>query len=105
VCQLILLVLTILLSVLLAAVFITMPTKLIVSEIQGASTKGSDLLSNGLLWVLVILILGYYVVATVFPFDKIIGKLYPTLSVVLMCGTLLIFIGCMSNHTASIPEI
>jgi carbon starvation protein CstA len=54
---------------------------------------------------MVIFILGYYFVATVFPFDKIIGKLYPTLSIILIFATILIFAGACSHNPTTIPEI
>jgi carbon starvation protein CstA len=53
----------------------------------------------------IIIIFAYYVVATVFPIHTIIGKLYPTLSIVLMAGTVILFIGACTHHPESMPDI
>jgi len=54
-------------------------------------------LSNPIILTIYICILGYFLVATLFPIDKIIGKLYPLLTILLIFGTLLIFIGFFIN--------
>jgi len=51
---------------------------------------GSGILGFPLFWPAVVLIFSYYVIATLCPIDKIIGKFYPFVAVVLVLGTVLI---------------
>ncbi len=44
-----------------------------------------------------LVILMYFITATLFPIDKIIGRFYPILGALLIIGTLLIFIGFFIN--------
>jgi len=44
-----------------------------------------------------IVILSYFVVATLFPIDKIIGKFYPILGLMLIAGTGFVLVGFMIN--------
>ena len=53
-------------------------------------------------WIVVILI--YYVLATLLPIDKIIGKLYPVFGIVLITMAVGIFIGIIAGGH-SLPEI
>lgn len=53
-------------------------------------------------WIVVILI--YYVLATLLPIDKIIGKLYPVFGIVLITMAVGIFIGIIAGGH-SVPEI
>ena len=48
-------------------------------------------------WPIVGLIFGYYVLATLFPIDMIIGRIYPFFSVMLMLGTLAILVKMLCN--------
>ena len=80
-----------LLLVLVGAVFVTSPASLLaqVSRDVGASlgfnlAEGSTLLVK--VWAAIIFI--YYVVATLLPIDKIIGKIYPLFGALLMFMTL-----------------
>ncbi len=54
-------------------------------------------------WVIVILI--YYLLATIMPIDKIIGKLYPIFGVILIVMALGIIGGITFNPDYSIPEL
>ena len=53
-------------------------------------------------WIVVILI--YYVLATLLPIDKIIGKLYPVFGIVLITMAVGIFVGIIAGGH-SVPEI
>ena len=44
-----------------------------------------------------LVILSYFVIATLFPIDKIIGKLYPIFATLLILGTIMIIIGFVKN--------
>ena len=66
---------------LVVAVFINVPAKLI--------TQMAD--NNGIfLWVVAAIFL-YYIIATLFPIDKIIGRFYPVFGGLLLLGTFAIF--------------
>ncbi len=56
-----------------------------------------------LIWV--ILIFAYFAIATVLPIDKLIGKLYPFLGIVLLFMGISVCIVMLSSHSASIPEV
>jgi len=50
-------------------------------------------IQNPLLVSVYLVILLYFIVATLFPIDKIIGKFYPILCVLLILGTLMLLVG------------
>ena len=78
---------SILILLLVVAVFVNVPAKLIDGEIQGYS----------LFWWAVAAVFVYYVAATIFPVDKIIGRFYPFFGAVLLLGTLAIFVSIICN--------
>ncbi len=74
---------TILLLLLVVAVFINVPANLI---------DKTFFPSVDIFWLSVGSIFAYYVIATLFPVDKIIGKVYPLFGLMLLVGTFAIFI-------------
>lgn len=44
-------------------------------------------------WVIYAVIFGYYLCATVFPIDKIIGRIYPVFGAILLFSAVGVFIG------------
>ena len=72
-----------LLLLLVVAVFINIPANLIDGLDGVANTKH--------FWIAVICIFIYYIAATLFPVDKIIGKVYPLFGLMLILGTFAIF--------------
>ncbi len=72
---------TIGLLLLVVAVFIDVPAKLVDKMLP----------SYEIFWYAVVAIFVYYVIATLFPIDKIIGKCYPLFGGMLLVGTLAIF--------------
>ena len=74
---------------LVGAVFVYMPGDLFVTHIlnQESST------SNPAVWIVYGVIFVYYILATLIPIDKIIGKFYPVLGAILLLSTVGIFIG------------
>ncbi len=86
---------SILLLLLTGTVFVTSPAALITS-------LTSKSLGNTF-WIVVILI--YYVLATLLPIDKIIGKLYPIFGVILIIMAASIAGGMIFLPQYSIPEI
>lgn len=73
----------ILLLLLVVAVFINVPAKLCDGLVAPDSSQ---------FWIFVGVIFLYYIVATMFPIDKIIGKIYPAFGVMLLVGTFVIFV-------------
>ncbi len=86
---------SILLLLLTGTVFVTSPAALISSLTPAA-------LGNTF-WIIVILI--YYVLATLLPVDKVIGKLYPVFGVILIIMALSIAGGIIFLPQYTIPEI
>lgn len=72
-----------LLLMLVVAVFINIPANLI-DGLDGSADQKH-------FWIAVVAIFIYYIVATLFPVDKIIGKIYPLFGLMLLAGTFAIF--------------
>ena len=86
---------SILLLLLTGTVFVTSPAALI-SRLTPAALGNT-------FWIIVILI--YYVMATLLPIDKVIGKLYPVFGVILIIMALSIAGGMIFLPQYTIPEI
>jgi len=86
---------SILLLILVGTVFVTSPASLI------AKLTPDSL--NIYFWIGVILV--YYLIATLLPIDKVIGKLYPLFGIILIIMALAIIIGIILNSKYVIPEI
>lgn len=82
------------LLLLVVAVFINIPAGLI----------NLMLPSGEMFWVAVSAIFIYYICATLFPVDKIIGKVYPLFGFLLLIGTSAVFISLMWNSIGN-PSI
>jgi len=74
------------LLLLVVAVFINVPAGLCNGLISGG---------GNLFWMWVGIIFVYYVVATLFPVDKIIGNIYPIFGIMLLLGTAAIFVALL----------
>lgn len=81
------------LMVLVGAVFILSPAQLLDSMVPGVSQS---------VWVWIIL--AYYIVATMLPVDKVIGKIYPVFGVALIAMAAGLFIVLLSGEY-QIPEL
>lgn len=78
-----------LLLLLVGAVFIYTPGDIAATQVfgfDGAATSVST-------WVIYGVIFAYYLIATVFPIDKIIGRIYPVFGAILLFSALGVFIG------------
>ena len=82
------------LLLLVVAVFINIPANLIDGFFK----------DNPIFWVAVGVIFLYYIIATLFPVDKIIGAVYPIFGALLILGSLAIFIMLMIQGFAA-PEL
>ena len=95
------------LMVLVGAVFMSQPAELIAANISLPSLEivafGS---TSWELFVVLVLILVYYILATLLPIDKIIGRLYPAFGVALLVMALsILFILLTRSETYPIPEL
>ena len=82
------------LLLLVVAVFINIPAQLIDGMIPG----------RPVFWIAVLVIFAYYIAATLFPVDKIIGSLYPVFGGLLLLGSLAIFVA-MLFKLQNAPEL
>ncbi len=80
-----------LLMLLVGAVFIYTPGDLFITQIL--KTDGSA--ANPIVWVVYGAIFAYYIAATLFPIDKIIGRIYPIFGAVLLLSAVGVFIGLL----------
>ncbi len=78
-----------LLMLLVGTVFIYTPGDLFINEI--IKTDGSA--KNPIVWIVYGAIFVYYIIATIFPIDKIIGKVYPIFGGILLLSAIGVFIG------------
>jgi carbon starvation protein CstA len=88
------------LMLLVGAVFIYTPGDLFVTQI----IKGDSSINSPVLWIVYGAIFVYYVIATLFPIDKIIGKIYPIFGAVLILSAVGVFIG-LFVHGYELNEI
>ncbi len=86
---------SVLLLLLTGTVFITSPAALI-------ARLTPDFLSNEF-WIVIILL--YYILATLIPIDKLIGRIYPVFGVVLIVMAVSIVGGIFGHAEYNIPEI
>ena len=93
---------SVVLLVLTGTFFVTSPAALIVNLFKDMQPAPAPIFMNMNLWVAVIL--AYYVLATLLPIDKLIGKLYPVFGVLLIAMALGVLGGTIFGGY-SIPEI
>lgn len=78
---------SIVLLILVTAVFVVSPSTLLESLTSG----------NVKAWIWMIIILGYYFLSTIVPIDKVIGKIYPIFGIVLIAMAFAVIIGVMAQ--------
>ena len=81
------------LLLLVGAVFIYTPGDIAATQVFGFDGKATSVST----WVIYGVIFAYYLVATVFPIDAIIGKIYPVFGGILMFSALGVFIGLFAK--------
>lgn len=96
-----------LLMVLVGAVFMSQPAELIAANVSLPILEGA--MFSTMTWevfVVIMLILAYYILATIMPIDKIIGRIYPVfgLAVLVMAFGILVVLLFNSDRYA-IPEL
>ena len=78
-----------LLLLLVGAVFIYTPGDIAATQVFGFDGKATSVST----WVIYGVIFVYYLIATLFPIDKIIGRIYPVFGAILLFSALGVFIG------------
>ena len=86
------------LLLLVGVVFVYTPGDLIVRDLLGQSTATT----NWVVWLVYGLIFLYYILATVFPIDKIIGRIYPLFGAFLIISAIGVLVGVFADGGASI---
>ena len=82
-----------LLLLLVGAVFIYTPGDIAATQVFGFSGKVDDPTT----WIIYGVIFVYYLVATVFPIDAIIGRIYPIFGAILLFSAVGVFIGLFAH--------
>ena len=80
-----------LLMLLVGTVFIYTPGDLFITQILNSDSGAS----NPVVWIVYGAIFVYFVIATLFPIDKIIGKIYPVFGMLLVLSAVGVFIGLL----------
>ena len=98
---------SVLLMVLVGAVFMSQPAELIAANIEVPSLERPFL--DNISWevfITLIIILVYYMLATLLPIDKIIGRFYPIFGCLLLLMALsILFVLFTQSDTYIIPEL
>lgn len=82
-----------LLLLLVGAVFIYTPGDIAATQVFGFDGKATSVST----WVIYGVIFLYYLIATIFPIDKIIGRIYPIFGAVLLFSAIGVFIGLFAH--------
>jgi len=93
---------SVVLLVLTGTVFVTSPASLIVNLFGKVESGAVPFYQNILFWIVVILL--YYILATLLPIDKLIGKLYPVFGILLIVMAVGVLGGTIFGGY-TIPEI
>ena len=78
---------SIILLILVTAVFVVSPSTLLAS-LTGGNVKA---------WIWMIIILAYYFLSTIVPVDKVIGKIYPVFGVILIVMAVAVIVGVIAK--------
>ena len=97
----VMLIFSVFLLMMVGAVFVYSPASLL-QKLCMDTAPGVDLLGNSTFWIIIIFV--YYIIATMMPIDKIIGKIYPlfAFSLLFMAGALLVM---LFVKQPTIPEL
>lgn len=102
---------SVLLMILVGAVFMSQPANLIANRISAptlastvAFTSPAGINFSTLLLIILAVILVYYLIATVLPIDKIIGRIYPIFGFLLIFMAVGILWALLSHYGTQIPE-
>lgn len=94
------LVILMILMILTGVVFVYTPGDLIVGDILGMDNSPD----KAIIWIVYAVIFAYYLMATLFPIDAIIGRVYPIFGAVLILSSIGVFIGILMDGGAHLKE-
>jgi len=89
------------LMLLVGAVFVYTPGDLIVTEVIGQEAA----FANPTTWIVYAGIFIYYLIATLFPLDAIIGRIYPIFGAILIFSAVGIFVGILMDGGANLTNL
>ncbi|MBP5689839.1 MAG: carbon starvation protein A [Bacteroidales bacterium] len=92
---------SVLLMLLVGVVFVYSPAVILGPMVDLSFGAGGS--TSMMIWVFIIL--AYYVVATLLPVDKIIGKIYPVFAVALLFMAVALCFCLLRSDTAAVPEL
>ncbi|AFA48173.1 carbon starvation CstA family protein [Acetobacterium woodii] len=90
-----------LLLFLVGVVFIYTPGDLIVRDILNKDAGAQ----SSTIWIVYAGIFGYYLIATFFPIDKIIGRIYPIFGAILIISAIGVFVGIMMDGGVNLQNL
>jgi len=90
---------SLILMILVGAVFVTTPAGLLANMVG----DNGSMFSASLFWIIIILL--YYLMATLLPIDKLIGKIYPLFGIALLLMAVGMLIGILFIGGGTLPEI
>ena len=86
---------TVLLMILVGAVFVKTPSQLLIDQFT----------PNWQIWIWPVIIFAYYMLATLLPIDKVIGKIYPIFGLLLLLMALFIAIAFFVHPEVQLLEV
>lgn len=86
---------------LVGVVFVYTPGDLIVTQVLGQEAA----VANPTVWIVYAAIFVYYLIATLFPIDAIIGRIYPIFGAFLIVSAIGIFIGVLLDGGANLTNL
>ncbi len=89
------------LMILVGVVFVYTPGDLIVKELLGQDASAA----NPTMWIVYGAIFAYYLVATLFPIDAIIGRVYPIFGAILIISAVGVLFGIISDGGANLNNL
>ena len=87
---------SVLMLMLVGAVFVYSPAKIL-----GGMTGGTN--TAVIIWVFVVL--AYYIIATLVPIDKIIGRIYPVFAIALILMAVSLMVCLLAGFPSGLPEV
>ena len=90
---------SLILMILVGAVFVTTPAGLLANM----TGTGDSFWGTPVFWIIIIIL--YYMMATLLPIDKLIGKIYPVFGATLLLMAVGMLVGILLIGTGSMPEI
>lgn len=89
------------LMLLTGVVFVYTPGDLITRDILGLDAAPD----KPIIWIVYAIIFLYYLIATLFPIDKIIGRIYPVFGIILILSAVGVFVGVLLDGGVNLQNL